>query len=253
MSLTPQQLTHYETFGFIIQRGLLSSAEISALTDEFERKLDAVYSHMPYDDSMRHWSGLCLGDDTPMLLGLTEDPRFVGAAKQMYGDDVLLAGVDGNRYTSGFTKPADGTRDAGLTPWHPDHGTDENQDCYGVKMALYLEPTDADSGALRLVSVQFAFASLAAGIGRMCSHDATFMYGALPMTLSLVAGSWVAPRATSFPVERYACARAHHRLVAKLRVRIGAFSLAKLVPLSATFVSRNGQNLRISRRSPVTY
>ena len=165
MSLTPQQLAHYETFGFIIQRGLLSSAEMSALTDEFERKLDTVYSHMPFDDSMRHWSGLCLGDDTPLLLGLTEDPRFVGPAKQMYGDDVLLAGVDANRYTSGFTKPADDPRDAGLTAWHPDHGTDENQDCYGVKMVLYLEPTDANSGALRLVIVHVCI-RLTAGIGR---------------------------------------------------------------------------------------
>ncbi len=171
MTLTPQQLAHYETFGFVIQRGLLSVAEMSALTDEFERKLSAVYSHLRFDDSMRHWSGLCLGDDTPMLLGLTEDPRFVGPAKQMYGDDVLLAGVDGNRYTSGFTKAADDTRDAGLTRWHPDHGTDETQDCYGVKMVLYLDPTDADSGALRLVNLQFAFASLAATTCRKCSHD----------------------------------------------------------------------------------
>ena len=68
---------------------------MSALTDEFESKLNRVYSHLPYDDSMRHWSGTCLGDDTPMLQALTEDPRFVGPAKQMYGDDVLLAGVDG--------------------------------------------------------------------------------------------------------------------------------------------------------------
>ena len=83
MVLTPQQLAHFETFGFIIQRGLLSASEMSALTDEFERKLNRVYAHLPYDDSMRHWSGLCLGDDTPMLQGLTEDPRFVGAEKQM--------------------------------------------------------------------------------------------------------------------------------------------------------------------------
>eukprot|EP01045_Picozoa_sp_COSAG04_P004267 COSAG04_NODE_183_length_21161_cov_4.562693_11_plen_76_part_00 len=32
-----------------------------------------------------------------------------------------------------------------------DHGTDVTLDCYGVKMAIYLEPTTADTGALRLV------------------------------------------------------------------------------------------------------
>ena len=31
------------------------------------------------------------------------------------------------------------------------HGTDPTQDCYGIKMALYLEPTDAATGALRLI------------------------------------------------------------------------------------------------------
>ena len=82
-------------------------AELSA---EFEAKLDRMYAHLPYDDSMRHWSGPCLDDDTPLLRGFTEDPRFVGAAQQMLGDDVFLAGVDGNRYTSGFVKDPDDER-----------------------------------------------------------------------------------------------------------------------------------------------
>lgn len=149
--LTPQQLAHYEAFGFIVIRSLLSTDEMSALSAEFEAKLDATYAHLPFDDSMRHWSGPCLGDDTPLLRSFTEDPRFVRAAQQMLGEDVILAGVDGNRYTSGFTKDPNDKRDAGYTRWHPDHGTDVTVDCYGVKMVIYLEPTTADSGALRLV------------------------------------------------------------------------------------------------------
>ena len=116
--LTPQQLAHYEAFGFIILRSLLSADEMAALSAEFEAKLDRMYAHLPYDDSMRHWSGPCLDDDTPLLRGFTEDPRFVGAAQQMLGDDVFLAGVDGNRYTSGFVKDPDDKRDAGFTRWH---------------------------------------------------------------------------------------------------------------------------------------
>lgn len=41
----------------------------------------------------------------------------------MYGDDVILAGVDGNRYTAGYPGTGDGV-DNGFTQWHPDHGTD---------------------------------------------------------------------------------------------------------------------------------
>ena len=176
MELTPQQLAHFDTFGFLICRGLLSSAEMAALSDEFEGKLNRVYSHLPFDDSCRHWSGTCLGDDTPILQGLTEDQRFVGAAQQMYGEDVFLAGVDGNRYTSAFIKPDGDKRDAGFTHWHPDHGTDTTQDCHGVKMAIYLEPTDADSGALRLVrSAEFTPKSgrpaHAASLLALCADD----------------------------------------------------------------------------------
>ena len=32
-----------------------------------------------------------------------------------------------------------------------DHNADPTQDCYGVKFAYYLEPVDAESGALRLI------------------------------------------------------------------------------------------------------
>eukprot|EP01045_Picozoa_sp_COSAG04_P046816 COSAG04_NODE_17168_length_477_cov_0.743386_1_plen_43_part_10 len=38
--LTPQQLAHYEAFGFIILRSLLSADEMAALSAEFEAKLD---------------------------------------------------------------------------------------------------------------------------------------------------------------------------------------------------------------------
>jgi hypothetical protein len=79
-----------------------------------------------------------MGNDTPFMRDLTEDPRFHGTAQQMHGDDVILAGVDGNRYT-------------GDTGWHPDHGTDRTKDCFGVKMAFYLEPLDETNGCLRLV------------------------------------------------------------------------------------------------------
>eukprot|EP01051_Picozoa_sp_SAG22_P014635 SAG22_NODE_1806_length_3531_cov_2.206294_1_plen_153_part_00 len=146
-ALSPQQLRHYSTFGFITLPQLLSGGEMQALTAEFEQKLDRVYAHRPFDNTDRHWSGQALGDDTPLLLGLTEDPRFYGAARQFYGEDVILAGADGNRYTEGYVEKRGG--DSGLTHWHPDHGTDVTQDCYGVKMVFYLDKVDGDSGALR--------------------------------------------------------------------------------------------------------
>ena len=104
--LSPAQLRHYETFGFVIVRSMLSEREMAALEAEFEQKLTATYAHRPFDGTERHWSGPCLGDDTPFMRDLTEDARFHGMAQQLHGEDVILAGVDGNRYT-------------GDTGWHP--------------------------------------------------------------------------------------------------------------------------------------
>ena len=96
-ALTPQDLAHYSTFGFVILRNVFATHELATPDAEFERKLDDVYSHRPFDGSERHWSGACTGDDTPFLRDLTEDPRFLGTAQQLHGEDVFLAGVDANR------------------------------------------------------------------------------------------------------------------------------------------------------------
>jgi len=66
---------------------------------------------------------------------MLEDKRFLTIARQLYGDDVLGMNTDGNRYT-------------GNTRWHPDTGSVHQ---YGVKFAFYLEPVDAETGALRVI------------------------------------------------------------------------------------------------------
>ena len=106
MVLSPQQIAHYQAFGFVIIRQVLTPAEQQQLHAEIEQRLDAMYTHRPFDGSERHWSGPMMGDETPFMQGLTEDERFVGVAEQLYGEDVLLAGCDANRYT-------------GPTAWHP--------------------------------------------------------------------------------------------------------------------------------------
>ena len=109
MVLSPQQIAHYQAFGFVIVRQVLTPAEQQQLHAEVEQRLDAMYTHRPFDGSERHWSGPMMGDETPFMQGLTEDERFVGVAEQLYGEDVLLA-------TQG---PPPGTRCVSLPPWSP--------------------------------------------------------------------------------------------------------------------------------------
>ena len=135
--LTEQQIQHFHTLGFVIFRQLLNPEELNTIQEEFETAMEAAYRHAPFDGTRRHWLPM-MGPETPFFTSLPEDPRFCGVAEQLYGDDVFLVVSDANRYV-------------GNTGWHPDHNADPAQDCYGVKFAYYLEPVDAESGALRLI------------------------------------------------------------------------------------------------------
>ena len=135
--LTDQQLTHYNTFGFVVLRQVFGADELATIEAEYESGLNAAYPHMPFDGSKRHWTNT-LGPETPYMASLLEDARFYMTAQQLYGEDVLGMGADANRYV-------------GHTSWHPDHNTDPKKDCYGIKFAYYLDPVGAQSGALRVV------------------------------------------------------------------------------------------------------
>ncbi len=132
--LTDAQRDFYNTFGYVVLRGVFSTTELDAIREEFDFMLTDQYSHTPYDGSVRHWTPM-MDEDTPFLANLMEDVRFFSVAKQLYGDDVLGVIVDGNRYT-------------GDTHWHRDTATVHQ---YGVKFAFYLQPVDVGTGALRVI------------------------------------------------------------------------------------------------------
>ena len=132
--LTEQQITHFQTSGFLILRDAFSPDELELINAEFERGLTAAYRHAPFDGARRHWVQM-MGPETPFFAALLEDPRFCEAAEQFYGEDVIGMGSAANRYISN-------------TRWHADTGS---IDQYGVKFAHYLQPVDANSGALRVI------------------------------------------------------------------------------------------------------
>ena len=135
--LDDRQYRHFQTFGFVALRQLFTPDEVETLRGEFEKGLDLAYPHHPFDGSERHWVKQ-MGPETPFYANLLEDERFWSITAQLYGNDAFAVGTDANRYV-------------GDTRWHPDHRIDPHEDCYGVKFAFYLDPVDADTGALRLV------------------------------------------------------------------------------------------------------
>lgn len=81
-----------------------------------------------------NWSNL--GPDAPFLATLLEDPRFLEAAEQILGGDVIGMYANGNCFASDRTE------------WHPDTSY---LDRHGVKFAFYLQPLEGDTGAIRFI------------------------------------------------------------------------------------------------------
>ena len=133
--LTEDQLHFYKSFGYLVLKQVFSADERKTICQEFEYMLAEQYSHTPHDGSKRHWTPMLHEEETPFFAGLLEDPRLLTVAQQLYGDDVLGLVADAFRYI-------------GDTQWHRDTRSVYQ---YGVKFACYLQPVDADTGALRVI------------------------------------------------------------------------------------------------------
>ena len=129
--LTEQQVTHFETFGFLILRKLFSPEELETIHAEHERGLAVAVAHTASD--RLNWSQL--GPETPFFASLPEDPRISGVAERLRGEDVVGMTSNCNRMV-------------GDTRWHEDQ---KNPFFYGMKFVYYLEPLDGNSGALRFI------------------------------------------------------------------------------------------------------
>lgn len=132
--LTESQVAHFKTFGFLVLRQLFSPGELGIIRAEFDASFESAYAHEPFDGTRRYWVPM-MGPRTPFFARLLEDVRFCTVAEQLYGEDVIGAVVDANRYV-------------GSTDWHPDTA---GQEQYGVKFPFYLQPVGAESGALRVI------------------------------------------------------------------------------------------------------
>ncbi|MCC7492462.1 MAG: phytanoyl-CoA dioxygenase family protein [Fimbriimonadaceae bacterium] len=134
--LTPPQVRHFETFGFLACRGLLSDC-IARITAEFEAVWAARgggHDGRPHDGTARS----CIVpfiDQSEYLCTLLDHPAILGIGAALLGDDFNYMGSDGNYYV-------------GDTGWHSDGWHHEGRH---LKMAIYLDPVTATTGCLRVI------------------------------------------------------------------------------------------------------
>ena len=152
--LTKQQQAHFKTFGFLVIRQLLTTDEVDLVTRELEAALLKDRDGKPFDRKKRqHIMNWYEGGPAAYI---ANDARIHQPIEQLLGPDYI------------FSEHNDGNYYVGDTGWHPDMGWDPNipagrndpyrvngpmKDHYvpSIKVGFYLDPVDADTGALRVI------------------------------------------------------------------------------------------------------
>lgn len=135
-SLNAQQLAFFNTFGYLSFPGLLAD-KIEHIIEAFEQvwvEKGGGHNGQPHDE-LRRSCIVPFIDQDATLAALLDDPRLHAIAQDLLGDDFNYMGSDGNYY-------------AGDTGWHSDGF---HKALRHIKIALYLDPLTADTGALRVM------------------------------------------------------------------------------------------------------
>jgi Phytanoyl-CoA dioxygenase (PhyH) len=141
LQLSAQELARIDVFGYLVFAGLLND-RIDRIVEEFEATFaNPGGYYKPHDGTTRSCI-LPFIDQTEYLAALIDDPRIDGIFTSLLGEDYNYLGSDGNFYV-------------GSTGWHSD--TDWSGRSRGkpprtfYKLALYLDPVSATTGALRVI------------------------------------------------------------------------------------------------------
>jgi hypothetical protein len=131
-----------DMFGYLVFPGLVSD-RIDQITDSFEATFAHYGGHYGQaHDGTKRSCILPFIDQTDELASLLDDPRIDGIFTSLLGEDYNYIGSDGNFYV-------------GDSGWHSDtdwHGQSRGQPPrLFYKMALYLDPVTASTGALRVI------------------------------------------------------------------------------------------------------
>ena len=134
--LSEEQIQHYEVFGFLVRRSVFSAEEVARMNDEFDRRLAIVIKETDPEGkrSFNNWTNRT--PETPFIASLLDDPRIYRHSEQLIGEESVPVHSNANSY---------GTNSG----WHPDRS--DHHMCV-IKNVMYLQPTAADRGALRVIA-----------------------------------------------------------------------------------------------------
>ena len=133
--LTEEQIQLFEVFGFLVRRNLFSREEMNKINEEFDRRLASILEETDPEEKrlFNNWGNRT--PETPFIASLLEDPRIYLPAEQLLDEDSFPVHSNANSYENS-------------TNWHPDWS---DPHLLAIKNVMYLQPTTADRGALRVI------------------------------------------------------------------------------------------------------
>ena len=142
--LTPLQVGQFRAMGFLNIEGCLSPAEVGCFAAAYDRLLAAADQYdyfeenlgLPSRGTLHH--GTAESDDG--FASFIEHDNIVAAQRDIFGSPCLFQGG------SVWLNMSD-------TPWHSDVLGDVHRDpdFFQIKVAIYLDELDADSGSLNVI------------------------------------------------------------------------------------------------------
>ena len=133
--LSDEQKDHFKTFGFLVLRQVFTSKE----TDEIRRECDRILLEnrqgKPFPGTRRQCM-IPFFEYSPILRQVMEDDRIYQLGIDLLGPDFILNAGEGNLHV-------------GDTQWHS--AGPEAEVVPHLKIAIYLEATTRDTGALRII------------------------------------------------------------------------------------------------------
>lgn len=143
-SLNSDEIQFLDLFGFVVLKQLFSEDEFKTLNEELEKAKEVTFSELQFDPSLpssEHLQTIQLSNSySPFLFNLSEDERFYGMAKQLYGEELIGHQCHASLFV-------------GDTRWHPDQPpiNPYPNHRFGSKFGIYTDTLTADSGALRII------------------------------------------------------------------------------------------------------
>ena len=139
--LTDDQLSYFDTFGFLRLKQLFTPRETAEITRAADESTKAELGREVPEGEDFSVGGFIEGHPGMTQL-LVLDDRIYGTMRQLLGDDMIWSGSEGNR---GFQ--------AGHTAhhWHADRPGLRELGFLRLKVMLYLEPMRKEQGAFRVI------------------------------------------------------------------------------------------------------